>query len=337
MLPKISIIIPVFNAGNYLEDCLQSISNQSFDDFEILAINDGSTDHSLKILNHFQEKELRIKVFSQENKGVSVARNLGLENAKGEFITFIDADDWLHPETLEHYIEIAENEDSDIVISQFLTKKSTEKQTESSIENYDRKDIEQKIFSKCIEFDVYNSVCNKFYKKELIKKSNAQFPIGIRIAEDALFNHQVFSLAQKITETQFQSYFYREVEGSATKNVVRNDYLQSNVAIYQHNYQKYFGSVLTENEINRQKTNRFFKSIIALIYIYFNHKNQFSLSQRFSKIKEIVNNDEVKKVFSDNALKQNLGRYDRAIFNAIQSKNIWKLYLYTLYSYYRSL
>lgn len=337
MSPKISIIIPVFNAENYLEDCMQSISNQSFDDFEILTINDGSTDYSLKILNEFQEKEPRLKIFSQENKGVSVARNLGLENAKGEYITFIDADDWLHPETLEHYIEIVENEDSDIVISQFLTKKSTEKQTELSVENFDKEDIEQKIFPKFIETDVYNSVCNKFYKKELIKKSNSQFPIGVRIAEDAQFNHQVFSLAQKITETQFQSYFYREVEGSATKNVIRNDYLQSNIAIYQHNYQKYFGSALTEDEMNNLKTNRFFRSIIALIYIYFNPKNQFSLGQRFSKIKEIVNNDIVKKVFSDNTLKQNLGRYDRAIFNAIQSKNIWKLYLYTLYSYYRSL
>lgn len=336
-MPKISIIIPVYNAEEYLEECLLSIGQQTFGDFEILAINDGSKDRSLEILKKHQEKEPRLHILSQENKGVSAARNLGVEYAKGEFITFIDADDWLHPETLEHYIEIAKNEDSDIVISQFLTKKSTEKQTESSIENYNRKDIEQKIFPKFIESDFYNSVCNKFYTNELIKKSRAQFPIGIRIAEDAQFNHQVFSQAQRISETPFQSYFYREVEGSATKNVVRNDYLQSNVAIYQYDYQKYFGSSLSEAEINKLKINRFFRSVIALIYIYFNPKNQFFLSQRFSKINEIVNNDLVKKVFSDNALKQNLGRYDKAIFNAIQTRKILKLYIYTLYSYYRSL
>ncbi|WP_188618075.1 glycosyltransferase family 2 protein [Cloacibacterium rupense] len=335
-MPKISIIIPVFNSEPYLEECLLSISQQTYTDFEILAINDGSSDRSIEILKEYQKKEARLKIFSQENKGVSAARNLGLDNAKGEYITFVDADDWLHPATLGHYIDIVEHEGSDIIISQFLTQKSTEKQTELSIENSERKDIEQKIFPKFIESDYYNSVCNKFYTNDLIKKSRAQFPVGVRIAEDAQFNHQVFSLAQKISETQFQSYFYREVEGSATKNVVRNDYLQSNVAIYQYDYQKYFGNSISDIEILRLKKRRFFRSIIALIYIYFHPKNQFSWGQRFSKIKEIINHEVVKQVFSDDALKQNLGRYDQAIFNAIQSKNILKLYLYTLYSYIRN-
>lgn len=335
-MPKISIIIPVYNAEQYLEECLLSISQQTFGDFEIWAINDGSTDRSLEILKKYQEKEPRLQILSQENKGVSAARNLGLEKAQGEYITFVDADDWLHPETLEHYIEIAEKENSDIIISQFLTEKSREKQALSSWENCTRKEIEQRIFPKLIETDVYNSVCNKLYQAELIKKTNAKFPMGVRIAEDAQLNHQVFSQAQRISETPFQTYFYREVQGSATRNVVRNDYLQSNLAIFQYDYQKYFGNALSENTINELKINRFFRSIIALIYIYWNPKNQLSLFQRFSKIREIVNNDVVKKVFSDNALQKDLGRYDGAIFKAIQSKNILKLYLYTLYSYYRN-
>lgn len=89
MLPKISIIIPVYNAENYLEECLLTISQQTFGDFEILAINDGSTDLSLEILKKHQEKEPRLKVFSQVNKGVSAARNLGLDNAKGEYIALV--------------------------------------------------------------------------------------------------------------------------------------------------------------------------------------------------------------------------------------------------------
>ena len=149
-MPKISIIIPVYNAEQYLEECLLSISQQTFTDFEILAINDGSTDRSLEILKKYQEKEPRLKVFSQVNKGVSAARNLGLDNAKGDYITFVDADDWLHPETIEKYIEIAEKENSDIVISQFLTKKSSEKQASSCIKSFDRKEIEQRIFPKII-------------------------------------------------------------------------------------------------------------------------------------------------------------------------------------------
>ncbi|MEZ7528346.1 glycosyltransferase family 2 protein [Cloacibacterium normanense] len=335
-MPKISIIIPVYNAEQYLEGCLLSISQQAFTDFEIWAINDGSKDRSLEILKKHQEKEPRLHILSQENKGVSAARNLGLENAQGEYITFVDADDWLHPETLKQYIEIAKNEEIDIVISQFLTEKSREKQSPSCIKSFDRKEIEQKIFPKIIETDAYNSVCNKLYRAELIKKTNAKFPLGVRIAEDAQFNHQVFSPAQKIAETPFQTYFYREVQGSATRNVVRNDYWQSNLAIFQYDYQKYFGDALSEITIHELKTKRFFRSIMALIYIYWNPKNQLSLFQRFSKIREIVNHEVVKKVFSDNTLQKDLGRYDLAIFKAIQSKNILKLYLYTLYSYYRN-
>lgn len=337
MNPQISIIIPVFNAEKYLEDCLQSISNQFFHDFEILAINDGSMDASLEILEKYQQKDVRLKVFSQKNKGVSEARNLGLQNAKGDYIAFVDADDWLHPQSLETYMITLREEHFEIVISQFLPEKKNLIMQETKVEVFDRKNIEQKIFPKFIASDVYNSVCNKLYKKELIEKTNAKFPTGVPIAEDAQFNYQVFSLVQKVSEIDFKSYFYREVDGSATKNILRNDYLQSNISIFEYDYQKYFGNSISESEILHLKKQRFYRSVIALIYIYFNPKNQFSLFQRFSKIKEIINHSLVKKVFSDDTLVKKLGNYDLAIFNAIQSKSILRLYLYTLYSYYRNL
>ena len=105
-MPKISIIIPVYNAENYLEECLLSISQQTFGDFEILAINDGSTDLSLEILKKYQEKEPRLKVFSQVNKGVSAARNRGIEEASGEYITFLDSDDYLELDgKIQNYVD----------------------------------------------------------------------------------------------------------------------------------------------------------------------------------------------------------------------------------------
>ena len=145
-----------------------------------------------------------------------------------------------------------------------------------------------------------------------------------------LLNEPAISLYALSVKTKFSIKELQEQVDSL------NDYLQSNIAIYQYDYQKYFGASVSELEILKLKKQRFFKSIIALIYIYFNPKNQFSLVQRFSKVKEILNNDLVKKIFSEDALKQNLGRYDLAIFKAIQIKNIFKLYLYTLYSYYRN-
>ena len=90
---KVSIIVPIFNVDKYLEACLDSLICQTLKDIEIICVNDGSTDNSLEILNQYQGKEKRLKIFSQENKGVSAARNLGLQIAKGDYILFVDADD----------------------------------------------------------------------------------------------------------------------------------------------------------------------------------------------------------------------------------------------------
>src|SRR5690606_27273688 len=95
MMPKVSVIIPVYNAEKYLRECIDSVLAQTFDDFELLLINDGSTDGSGKICDEYAQKDARVKVFHKENGGVSSARNLGLDNAKGEWITFIDSDDWI--------------------------------------------------------------------------------------------------------------------------------------------------------------------------------------------------------------------------------------------------
>ena len=118
-MPKISIIIPVYNAEQYLEECLLSISQQTFGDFEIWAINDGSTDRSLEILKKYQAKEPRLQVIAQENKGVSAARNLGLENAQGDYITFVDADDTLPNDAFSEIISVSS---VDLLMGSFITK-----------------------------------------------------------------------------------------------------------------------------------------------------------------------------------------------------------------------
>lgn len=98
---KISVIIPIYNAGQYLSKCLESILNQTMTDFELVCINDGSTDSSGLIVKQYIQKDSRIKLYSQENKGVSAARNYGIERAEGEYIAFVDADDWVEPDYLE--------------------------------------------------------------------------------------------------------------------------------------------------------------------------------------------------------------------------------------------
>lgn len=92
---KVSVIVPVYNVEKYLERCIESLINQTFDDIEIIALNNGSTDKSLDILNYYAHKDKRIRVINNKNIGVSKSRNIGIEEAKGEYIVFVDSDDWI--------------------------------------------------------------------------------------------------------------------------------------------------------------------------------------------------------------------------------------------------
>ena len=111
----ISIIVPVYNSEKYIDRCLDSILNQTYKDLEIVLVNDGSNDQSLKILENYALRDTRIKVVNQENKGVAAARNTGLDNATGDYILYVDSDDWIENNMVERMVELSAN--ADIVFS----------------------------------------------------------------------------------------------------------------------------------------------------------------------------------------------------------------------------
>ena len=113
---KISIIVPVYNTEKYLGVCLDSLISQTYKDIEIICVDDGSTDNSLQILNDYAAKDSRIKILTQKNQGPSVARNLGLEKAKGEYITFVDSDDWVSIDMCEKIYSKAIDTNADLVL-----------------------------------------------------------------------------------------------------------------------------------------------------------------------------------------------------------------------------
>lgn len=115
---KVSVIIPIYNVEKYLRECIDSVINQTLEDIEIICINDGSTDNSLNILNSYDDK--RIKIINQENKGLSVSRNVGLDNANGEYVCFLDSDDYLETFALKELYEIAKNNSTDFVVFKLL-------------------------------------------------------------------------------------------------------------------------------------------------------------------------------------------------------------------------
>ena len=183
----ISIVIPVYNAERYIEKCIESIVRQTFQDFELILVNDGSEDCSLEICEKYANENKRITVISQKNSGASSARNIGIDIAKGEWITFIDADDYVEAEYLEQLCRNITNEERRFIIQGFRQHFSKDeiKRTEFKKETLVGSDI-KKAFEENEIFE-YGFTIAKLYNRNLVNKFNIRFNEQISYSEDLLF------------------------------------------------------------------------------------------------------------------------------------------------------
>jgi glycosyltransferase involved in cell wall biosynthesis len=173
----ISIIVPVYNLGNYLQGCLESILRSSYKDIEIILVDDGSTDGSNDVCDSYALKDNRIRVVHKENSGVSTTRNRGLEEAKGEYIMFVDGDDQIHPNMIEWLLDAIQSGDYDFAMAYGVKMKGTLQEIEGSIENNDlpipsKKDISQSQYMQkmydSLDFQ-YHVIWNKLYRRTLVE------------------------------------------------------------------------------------------------------------------------------------------------------------------------
>lgn len=193
----ISVIVPVYNVEKYLGECLDSLCNQTFQDIEIICVNDGSTDSSLDILESYASKDSRIKILTQQNQGPSAARNNGLRNAYGKYIYFMDSDDILELDALEKLHDIAEKEDIDCVLFK-LNNFYDETKEEFATDYYDmpylKGIVDGKVFShRDIPDDVYHlpvSPPGKLFKKDLIE--DIEFVEGVIFEDNVFFIEALF-------------------------------------------------------------------------------------------------------------------------------------------------
>lgn len=195
-MPKVSIIIPIYNKEIYLKECLQSIANQTFTDFEAILVNDGSSDNSEAIAKDFVQQYPEFKYISQENQGVSAARNKGIEAAEGEYLYFLDSDDTISSDFLEENYLLAQKTNADFVV--------------------------------CGEADWQEGLDNPpcvwtgsiFAKKTLIDKYDLRFPLNIQPCEDGLFSHFLFAIAEKVVYNKVAGYIHRDYEDSHSQVVM---------------------------------------------------------------------------------------------------------------------
>ena len=205
-VPKVSVIVPVYNVEQYLERCLKSISKQLLKDIEIVIVNDGSTDNSLKICEKFAQKDGRIKIITCKNGGLAAARNTGLEYVTGEYVGFIDSDDWIDLDFYKCLYNTAKKYDSDIAYADFIRKGKNKCDVRMDIKYEEvSTDINDKI-KKCKNLTL-GCVWNKIYRRDLIKKNSLRFPEG-RLYEDGIFSMQAIYYANSVVSVPNTYYYY---------------------------------------------------------------------------------------------------------------------------------
>lgn len=198
-MPKISVIIPVYNTGKYLSRCLDSIINQTFNNLEIICINDGSTDNSATILEKYATKDKRIKIITQENSGLSATRNVGLKNMSGQYVSFIDSDDWIDADYYETLLNLIEQNNADIVMAGMRIA-NDKKISDNNTPNIVTDDFVQKVKNL-----PNGSSCDKLFRAKLFK--NLKFPID-RYYEDNVVLLQVMYNSDTVVFTNRVSYYY---------------------------------------------------------------------------------------------------------------------------------
>ena len=276
MNSKISIIVPIYNVEIYLEECIESIVNQTYKNIEIILIDDGSTDKSGEICDKYSKKDSRVKTIHQENKGIGQARNVGLQYATGEYIGWVDSDDIISNNMYEVLLKNMIKEDAQISCCNY---KRTKDKLEAFCEN-EKGDIEvknEKLIIDMIRGPITCFLWDKLFRRELfndIKFTNH------KVGEDFLVVTKILSENPKVVITNGCYYFYRYREGSSLNNVNiegRRDLLKSNLLAAKilkeknyddekwMNYKTLYNNLLVHNQIKKIKNNdakQFDKSII---------------------------------------------------------------------------
>ena len=204
----ISIIVPVYNVEPYLEQCLDSIIHQTYRDIEIIVVNDGSTDRSGEICRAYAGRDPRIVLFETENRGLSAARNLGIDNAHGEWIMFVDSDDWVEPEFCEAPLRAAQENDADLVIFDSVLFRG------GTCINKKRIEINGFVSAEAAVEYGYPAVWNKLFKRLFF--ADICFPEGRRY-EDLLTTYHLIYKAKRIIALECPLYYYRIRDGSITQ------------------------------------------------------------------------------------------------------------------------
>lgn len=215
-VPKISIIVPVFNSENLLMNCLDSIKNQTVHNIEIICVDDGSTDSSLEILKNYEKQDNRFKIFHQKNFGAGTARNNGIKYSTGEYILFVDSDDFIEKDACEKLYALAKDFDCDLILFDAVRHLGDNESidlihfSKNNILNYNNLSFEKNFIKNKVFDGYYGVIWNKFYKSSFIKENNIIFP-KYKLYNDVEFHVKSMILAKNISYLPEILYHYNRI------------------------------------------------------------------------------------------------------------------------------
>ncbi len=255
MSPKVSIIVPVYNAQKTLHRCVDSILSQDYTDFELLLIDDGSKDESGTICDTYAAKDQRVRVIHKENSGVSDSRNLAIDEARGEYLQFLDSDDWITPNATRLLVESAEQNNCDMVIADFYRVIGERLSHKGSIDE-DGVLLKEEFANFMMEnpADFYYGVLwNKLYNRDIIEKNHLRMDSKISWCEDFMFNLEYIRFCEQIFVLQVPIYYYVKTKGSlVSQSMSITKTIKTKMLVFEY-YTGFYKQVLTEEEYEKKR------------------------------------------------------------------------------------
>ncbi len=255
MVPTVSIIVPVYNAQSTLHRCVDSILKQTYRDFELLLVDDGSKDGSGAICDAYAAKDPRITVFHKENGGVSAARNTALDHARGEYLQFLDSDDWITPDATQRLVQAAQEHGTDMVISDFYRVVDDRVSIKGDIDDdivLSREEFAAHMMENPADF-YYGVLWNKLYRRAIIEEHHLRMNPSISWCEDFMFNLEYIRYAERFYALRAPLYYYVKTKGSlATQGANISTTIQMKLTVFEY-YNQLYKDILDEEEYQKRR------------------------------------------------------------------------------------
>lgn len=298
MNPLVTVAIAAYNVENFLVDGMNSVFNQTYDNIEIILVDDGSTDNTPKMCDEIAKTDSRVKVFHKENGGLGSARNVGIDNANGEFLYFFDVDDTIEPTLIEENVRLANEKNADLVIFGYFARfsDSTEEESICLTENeiHSNEELKEVYANELLWLKHGNGFAwNKFYRMSFLKKFDFHFG-NQRIQQDEPFNMQLYKKLENVYISPNAYYHYViYTSGNAGSRYLPNK--ADIITDVFHRFMDFYNGWGIENErVLKYIQNRYINGLFDVACItFFHEKCDFSKAEKYNRINAMLNNEEL--------------------------------------------